>query len=144
FCWLRDATLTLNALMMSGYTSEAAAWREWLLRAVAGDPSRLQIMYGVGGERRLPELVLDWLPGYEGSRPVRIGNKAHEQLQLDVYGEVMDAFYQALCGGLGPSDAAGALAIALLDHLGQVWREPDQSIWEVRSGRQQFTYSKIM
>jgi GH15 family glucan-1,4-alpha-glucosidase len=144
FCWLRDATLTLLATMNAGYYEEAQAWRDWLVRAVAGSPQQAQILYGIAGERRTTEWEVPWLPGYEGSGPVRIGNKAHEQLQLDVYGEVMDAFYQARRGGLPRSDAAAALQLAFLEHLEKVWREPDESIWEVRGGRRQFTYSKLM
>jgi len=144
FCWLRDATFTLLAAMNAGYFEEAQAWRDWLVRAVAGSPQQAQILYGIAGERRTTEWEVPWLPGYEGSKPVRIGNKAHEQLQLDVYGEVMDAFYQARRGGIARSDAAAAVQIAFLEHLEKVWREPDESIWEVRGGRRQFTYSKIM
>src|SRR5215472_2321536 len=144
FCWLRDATLTLLAVMNAGYYEEAQAWRDWLVRAVAGSPEQIQILYGIAGERRTTEWELPWLPGYEGARPVRIGNKAHQQLQLDVYGEVMDALYQARRGGLQRSNAAIALQRALLEHLEKVWREPDESIWEMRGGRHQFTYSKIM
>jgi GH15 family glucan-1,4-alpha-glucosidase len=144
FCWLRDATVTLLAAMNAGYYDEAQAWRDWLVRAVAGSPQQAQILYGIAGERRTTEWEVPWLPGYEGSAPVRIGNKAHEQLQLDVYGEVMDAFYQARCGGLGRNDPAAALQLAFLEHLEKVWRAPDESIWEVRSGRRQFTYSKVM
>jgi GH15 family glucan-1,4-alpha-glucosidase len=144
YCWLRDATLTLYALMLGGFMKEAEAWREWLLRAVAGDRDRLQIMYGVGGERRLPERELPWLAGYEGSRPVRIGNAAHEQLQLDVYGEVMDTLYQARRFGIGPDHWSWSLERKLLNHLESRWREPDEGIWEVRGPRQQFTLSKIM
>jgi GH15 family glucan-1,4-alpha-glucosidase len=144
FCWLRDATLTLLAVMNAGHYQEAQAWRDWLVRAVAGSPQQIQILYGLGGERRTSEWEVPWLPGYEGSRPVRIGNKASEQLQLDVYGEVMDAFYQARRGGLERSDAAAAVQLAFLEHLEQVWREPDESIWEVRGGPRQFTYSKVM
>jgi len=144
FCWLRDATLTLLAIMNAGYYEEAQAWRDWLVRAVAGSPEQAQILYGIAGERRATEWELPWLPGYEGSKPVRIGNQASEQLQLDVYGEVMDALYQARRGGLKRSDAAVALQLALLEHLEKVWREPDESIWEVRGGRHQFTYSKVM
>jgi GH15 family glucan-1,4-alpha-glucosidase len=144
FCWLRDATFTLLASMNAGYFEEAQAWRDWLVRAVAGSPQQAQILYGIAGERRTTEWEVPWLPGYEGSAPVRIGNKAHEQLQLDVYGEVMDAFYQARQGGLGRSDAAAAVQIAFLEHLEEVWREPDESIWEVRGGPRQFTYSKLM
>ncbi len=144
FCWLRDATFTLLASMNAGYYDEAQAWRDWLVRAVAGSPQQAQILYGIAGERRTTEWEVPWLPGYEGSAPVRIGNRAHEQLQLDVYGEVMDAFYQARRGGLGRSDAAAAVQLAFLHHLEKVWREPDESIWEVRGGPRQFTYSKIM
>ncbi len=144
YCWLRDATFTLYALHLAGYASEAAAWRDWLLRAVAGDPGKLQIMYGVAGERRLPEIEIDWLPGYEGSRPVRTGNAAVRQLQLDVYGEVMDALYQTHRAGL-PSDAtAWRLQAALLDFLERSWAGPDEGLWEVRGPRQHFTHSKVM
>jgi GH15 family glucan-1,4-alpha-glucosidase len=143
-CWLRDATLTLLALMDAGYYDEAKAWREWLLRAVAGSPAQMQIMYGIAGERRLPELELPWLPGYAGSTPVRVGNAAAAQLQLDVYGEVMDALYQGCKGGLARHDAAWAMQRALLEHLETTWQEPDEGIWEVRGPRRAFTYSKIM
>jgi GH15 family glucan-1,4-alpha-glucosidase len=144
FCWLRDATLTLLALMDSGYGEEAQAWREWLLRAVAGSPEQVQIMYGISGERRLTEWEASWLPGYEGSVPVRIGNAAHGQLQLDVFGEVMDALHQARRHGLAGSESGWALQIAFLEHLEHIWMEPDQGIWELRSGPQHFTYSKVM
>jgi GH15 family glucan-1,4-alpha-glucosidase len=144
FCWLRDATFTLLALMNAGYYEEAQAWRDWLMRTVAGSPAQAQILYGIAGERRMTEWEVTWLPGYEGSKPVRIGNQAQEQLQLDVFGEVMDAFYQARHGGLARSDAAVAVQLAFLDHLAKIWREPDESIWEVRGGRRQFTYSKLM
>lgn len=144
YCWLRDATFTLLSLMNGGYYQAARDWREWLLRAVAGSPQQLQIMYGIEGERRLTELELSWLPGYEGSAPVRIGNAASGQLQLDVYGEVMDALYQGRRGGLGALDAAFDLQRAMLDHLAEIWRQPDDGIWEVRGGRQHFTYSKVM
>ena len=144
YCWLRDATFTLYALMSAGFTDEARAWREWLLRAAAGKPSELQIMYGVAGERRLTELEVPWLPGYEGSRPVRIGNAAHGQLQLDVYGEVMDALHQCYRVGLPPEDAAWRLQRALLQYLEGAWQEPDEGIWEVRGGRKPFTHSKVM
>lgn len=144
FCWLRDATLMLLALMNAGYFEEARAWRDWLLRAVAGSPSQMQIMYGVAGERRLTEWEVPWLPGYEGSKPVRIGNAAYAQMQLDVYGEVMDALHQARMGGLGASDEGWALELALLDNLERVWREPDEGIWEVRGPRRHFTHSKVM
>ncbi len=144
FCWLRDATLTLLAVMNAGHYQEAQAWRDWLVRAVAGSPDQAQILYGIAGERRAAEWEVPWLPGYEASKPVRIGNKASEQLQLDVYGEVMDAFYEARRGGLARSEAAAALQLAFLEHLEKVWREPDESIWEVRRGPRQFTYSKVM
>ena len=144
FCWLRDATLTLLAFMNAGYYEEAAAWREWLLRAVAGRPEQAQIMYGIAGERRLVEWEVPWLPGFRNSGPVRIGNGAHNQLQLDVYGEVMDALHQARRGGIGQSDDGWAVQIAFLKHLETAWTEPDESIWEVRSGRRHFTYSKVM
>lgn len=144
FCWVRDATLTLLALMDGGYYDEARAWRDWLIRAVAGSPYQLQIMYSVTGERRLTEWEVPWLSGYENSKPVRIGNAAHQQLQLDVYGELMDALYQARRGGLAENKRAWAVQCALLDHLKAIWTEPDEGIWEVRGGRKQFTYSKIM
>ncbi len=146
FCWLRDATFTLLALMNGGYDEEADAWRSWLLRAIAGSPAQLQIMYGIGGERRLSELELPWLAGYENSFPVRIGNAASEQLQLDVYGEVMDVLHVGRDHGLGlgPDDPAWPVQRALLDHLETIWREADEGIWEVRNGRRQFTYSKMM
>jgi len=143
-CWLRDATLTLLALMNAGHYDEARAWRDWLLRAAAGAPSQVQIMYGLAGERRLAEHDIPWLPGYEGSRPVRIGNAAHDQLQLDVFGEVMDALHQARRGGLHPREADWAFQRALLQHLEQVWNLPDEGIWEVRGGRRHFTHSKVM
>ena len=144
FCWLRDATLTLLALMNAGYYEEADRWREWLVRAVAGSPAQIQIMYGLAGERRIGEWEADWLPGYEGSRPVRVGNAAVKQLQLDVYGEVMDVLYQACKGGLERSPSAWGMQLALLEHLEKVWRAPDEGIWEVRGGRRLFTYSKLM
>lgn len=144
FCWLRDATITLVALMSSGHYDEARAWRDWLLRAVAGSPEQIQIMYGIGGERRLTEWEVDWLDGYEGSKPVRVGNAAHGQLQLDVYGEVMDALYQARRGGLPENKPAWALQQALIKQLETDWRQPDEGIWEVRNERRHFTYSKIM
>ena len=144
FCWLRDATLTLLALMDAGYYDEAIAWREWLLRAIAGSPNQAQIMYGVAGERRLTEWELPWLPGYEGSKPVRVGNGAHDQLQLDVYGEVMDALHQARVGGIAQSETAWALQRQLLEHLEEIWEEPDCGLWEVRGPPQHFTHSKIM
>ena len=144
YCWLRDATLTLLAFMNAGFYDEACAWRDWLLRAAAGAPSQLQIMYGVAGERRLTEFELPWLPGYERSVPVRVGNAAHGQLQLDVYGEVMDALHQAREGGLREEQADWAFQRDLLEHLQTVWLEPDEGIWEVRSERRHFTYSKVM
>ena len=144
FCWLRDATLTLLALIRSGYVEEAGAWRDWLLRAVAGKPDDLQVMYGVAGERRLTELELPWLAGYAGSAPVRIGNDASTQLQVDVYGEVLDALYQARRRGLAPLDEAWTLCQKLLDWLESGWREPDEGLWEVRGPRRHFTHSKVM
>jgi GH15 family glucan-1,4-alpha-glucosidase len=144
FCWLRDATLTLLALMDSGYYEEAQAWRDWLLRAVAGSPEQVQIMYGIAGERRLTEWEVPWLPGYENSAPVRVGNGAHRQLQLDVYGEIMDVLYQARRGGIAHSESGWDMQIAMLQRLEREWREPDASIWEVRGPPQQFTYSKVM
>jgi GH15 family glucan-1,4-alpha-glucosidase len=144
FCWLRDATLTLLALMDAGYYEEAQAWRAWLLRAIAGAPAQMQIMYGVGGERRLTEWAVGWLPGYENSAPVRIGNAAHTQLQLDVYGEVMDALHQARRGGLDSGEAAWSVQRALIDHLENVWHLPDAGLWEVRDDPEHFTYSKVM
>jgi GH15 family glucan-1,4-alpha-glucosidase len=143
-CWLRDATLTLLAFLNAGYLEEAAAWRVWLLRAAAGDPADLQIMYGLAGERRLSELELPWLPGYESSRPVRIGNAATEQLQLDVYGEVLDALHQGRVHELGLSREAWALQRRLLTYLEEIWKEPDEGIWEVRGPRRHFTHSKVM
>jgi len=144
YCWLRDATLTLLALLNSGYVEEASEWRNWLLRAVAGDPADLQTMYTVLGERRLTELELDWLPGYEGSAPVRIGNAASAQLQLDVYGEVLDALFQGRKRGLPVDADSWALQKQLLGYLERVWREPDHGIWEVRGPKQHFTHSKVM
>ncbi len=144
YCWLRDATFTLLSLMHGGFYDEAQDWRLWLQRAVAGHPAQVQIMYGLAGERRLSELVLPWLPGYEGASPVRIGNAAADQFQLDIYGEIMDAFYQGQRGGLAPVDSNSDLLRALLDHLADVWREPDEGLWEVRGPRQHFTYSKAM
>jgi GH15 family glucan-1,4-alpha-glucosidase len=144
FCWLRDATFTLLALMNAGYYEEAGAWRDWLLRAAAGSPDQLQIMYGIRGERHLLEWEIDWLPGYEHSHPVRAGNAASEQLQLDVYGEVADALLHAEMGGLPSRKTDLDLLVCMLDRLSKTWREPDEGIWEVRSGRKQFTYSKVM
>jgi GH15 family glucan-1,4-alpha-glucosidase len=144
FCWLRDATLALLGLMNGGYYREAAAWRDWLLRAAAGSPAQVQIMYGLGGERMLEERELPWLAGYENSKPVRIGNAASEQLQLDVYGEVLNALHQARLGGIPESVDAWALEKALATQLEESWRSPDQSIWEVRGKPQHFTHSKVM
>jgi len=144
YCWLRDATLTLLAFLRAGYLDEARDWRDWLFRAIAGSPQDLQIMYGVAGERRLIELELPWLAGYEGSRPVRIGNGASHQLQLDVYGEVVDALYLARAKGLEPSDDAWALTNKIFEWLESGWREADEGIWEVRGPRRHFTHSKVM
>ena len=144
YAWLRDATFTLYALMLGGYREEAAAWRDWLLRAIAGAPEQIQILYGVAGERRLPEEILDWLPGHAGSAPVRTGNAAAGQLQLDVYGEVMDALHCARKAGLPAEPAAWRLQRHLLDFLEGHWTEPDEGIWEVRGPRQHFTHSKVM
>ena len=144
YCWLRDATLTLLALVRAGYDGEARAWRDWLLRAIAGRPGEVQIMYGIAGERRLTEVELEWLPGYERSTPVRIGNAASQQRQLDVYGEVLDALYHARLSGLEPSKDAWALIRKLLQWLEKGWREPDEGIWEVRGPRRHFTHSKVM
>jgi len=144
YCWLRDATLTLLALMNGGFVEEAAAWREWLARAVAGSPEQMQIMYGIAGERRLDEWTLDWLPGYENSAPVRVGNAASGQLQLDVYGEVMDALHVGRKAGLETHEPVWAVQRALVDHLEKVWTEPDSGLWEVRGPPRHFTYSKIM
>jgi GH15 family glucan-1,4-alpha-glucosidase len=144
YCWLRDATLTLYALMESNFIEEAEAWRQWLLRAIAGSPAQLQIMYGLAGERRLDEWEVPWLPGYEGSAPVHIGNAASGQVQLDVYGEVMDAFYYARTKGLASDETMWDLECALVAHLQEIWDQPDDGIWEVRGGRRQFTHSKVM
>jgi GH15 family glucan-1,4-alpha-glucosidase len=144
FCWLRDATFTLQALLGTGFVREAAAWREWLLRAVAGDPAKLQIMYAVDGTRRLPELEVDWLSGYGGSTPVRIGNAAADQFQLDVWGEVLDGLHLGRSAGLEPDKASWDLQRALLDYLEGHWQDPDNSLWEVRGPRQPFVHSKVM
>lgn len=144
FCWLRDATFTLYALVSSGFLGEAQAWRQWLLRAVAGAPDDLQIMYGVAGERRLTEFNLPWLPGYEGAAPVRVGNAAATQVQLDVYGEVMGALYLGRRSGLAVEEASWDLECALIAHLEKIWPEPDDGLWEVRGGRRHFTHSKVM
>lgn len=144
YCWLRDATFTLYALLIGGFDGEAQAWETWLLRAVAGRPEQLQIMFGLGGERLLPEYEVQWLAGYEGSRPVRIGNAAHEQLQLDVYGEVMDVFHVARRAGLGGNEAAWAFQRELMVVLEKLWTSPDEGLWEVRGPRRHFTHSKVM
>ena len=144
FCWVRDATFALYALVMGGYLDEARAWREWLIRALAGTPDQLQIMYGIGGERRLTELELDWLPGYEDSVPVRIGNAAHAQFQLDVFGEMLDAAYAADRAGLEANPEGWRVITKLMEHLESVWQEPDEGIWEVRGPRRHFTHSKVM
>ncbi len=144
YCWLRDATFTLYAFLVAGYVHEAAAWREWLVAAVAGKPSQLHIMYGLEGERRLPELELPWLPGYEGSRPVRVGNAAYDQHQLDVYGEVMDALHAARRMGLSSSEDSWRVQRTIMRFLERDWRRPDDGIWETRGGQQHFTHSKVM
>ena len=144
YCWLRDATLTLQALLASGYSEEAAAWRNWLLRAVAGDPADLQIMYGLHGERRLPEMTLDWLAGYEGSKPVRIGNGAAGQLQLDVWGEVLDCLALTRTSLLQDGDDSWDVQVALMEHLETAWDRPDNGLWEMRGPRRHFTHSKVM
>ena len=144
YCWLRDATMTLMALMKLGYYEEASAWREWLMRAIAGTPEQMQIMYGVAGERQLPEWEIPWLTGYEGSRPVRIGNAAAGQFQLDIFGELGDAMAQALKGGLPSHPRSRAMRDVILPFVERAWREPDEGIWEVRGGRQHFTHSKVM
>jgi GH15 family glucan-1,4-alpha-glucosidase len=144
YCWLRDATLTLIALMGGGYYEEAQSWRDWLHRSIAGNADELQIMYGVAGERHLLEWQADWLPGYLGAKPVRIGNAASQQLQLDVYGEIMAALHLSRAGGLAMPESAWALQINMLEHLENIWQQPDEGIWEVRGGRQQFVQSKIM
>ncbi len=144
FTWLRDAAITLSSLLRTGYREEARAWREWLLRAVAGDPENLQIMYGIAGERELSEAELTWLPGYEGSQPVRVGNGAAGQLQLDVYGEVTEALHLAHMTGLARNDYASVLQLKLIRYLEEHWDEPDEGIWEVRGPRRHFVHSKVM
>jgi len=144
YCWLRDATFTLLAFVHLGYYDEARAWRDWLIRAIAGSPGQVQIMYGVGGERWLPEMNIPWLPGYENSSPVRIGNAASQQVQIDVFGEIADVMFQTLKAGMGPSERARALRPIVLEYLAGAWREPDQGIWEVRGGPQHFVHSKVM
>jgi GH15 family glucan-1,4-alpha-glucosidase len=143
-CWLRDATFALLALLHCGYHDEARAWRKWLLRAVAGDPAATNILYGLAGERRLPEVELDWLPGYENSRPVRIGNAAYKQFQLDVYGEVADALFQSRRSGLPAEPEGWNVGRALYNFVVQAWERPDEGIWEVRGPRRHFTHSKVM
>jgi GH15 family glucan-1,4-alpha-glucosidase len=144
YCWLRDATFTLYSLLVAGYQEEASAWREWLLRAVAGQASRMQIMYGAAGERWLAEREIDWLPGYEASAPVRVGNAAVDQFQLDVYGEVMDSLHQARRQGLAEEDSDWQLQSQIMDFLESKWKEPDEGLWEIRGQRRHFTHSKIM
>jgi GH15 family glucan-1,4-alpha-glucosidase len=144
YCWLRDSTFTLQAMINSGYYSEAKDWRKWLLRAAAGDPARMQIMYGIRGERLLPEWEISWLPGYRRSKPVRIGNAASKQLQLDIYGEVMDSLHHARVGRLADSDVGWQLQKELIAHLEKIWTQPDRGMWEVRDKPRHFTYSKAM
>jgi GH15 family glucan-1,4-alpha-glucosidase len=144
YCWLRDATFTLLALMHAGYYDEARSWREWMLRAVAGNPDQAQIMYGLGGERDLPEWTLGWLPGFAGSAPVRVGNAASDQIQLDVFGEVLDALHQARRHGLTTDETSWAVQLALVEHLARIWNRPDHGIWEVRSDPEHFVHSKVM
>jgi GH15 family glucan-1,4-alpha-glucosidase len=144
YCWLRDATFTLLTLLGAGYRDEARAWREWLLRAVAGRPGQMNIMYSLTGQRRLTERELPWLPGYQGASPVRVGNAAHAQLQLDVYGEVMDALYQATNAGMGPGPDGWRLERAVLEFLESNWDQPDEGLWELRIRRRHFTHSKMM
>jgi len=144
FCWLRDATITLFAFMATGYYDEAASWAEWLHRSIAGSPEQVQIMYGIGGERRLEELTVDFLPGYQNAAPVRVGNAAATQVQLDVFGEVMDALHQARCARLLTNSQTWSLQRALLNHLETIWQQPDEGLWETRGGARHFTFSKVM
>ncbi|MEU8280266.1 glycoside hydrolase family 15 protein, partial [Microbispora bryophytorum] len=144
YCWLRDASMTLDALTGAGYVEEADAWRSWLLRAIAGRPEDVQVLYGVAGERRLPEMTLDWLSGYENSTPVRIGNGAATQLQLDIYGEFVDALYQARKQGMPPDDHAWALVTKIMEFFEHNWDQPDEGLWEVRGPRRHFVHSKVM
>jgi GH15 family glucan-1,4-alpha-glucosidase len=144
YCWLRDATLALQSLLTAGYTSEAKAWRDWLLRAVAGDPAKLQIMYGLNGRRRLPEEPLSWLSGYADSTPVRIGNAAADQLQLDVWGEVLDGLALTRATLNNGDDDSWSLQCALIEHVEKIWHEPDNGLWEMRGPRRHFTQSKLM
>jgi GH15 family glucan-1,4-alpha-glucosidase len=144
YCWLRDTTFTLLALANAGYVDEAAAWQDWLLRALAGSPDQVQIMYGLKGERELNEWQADWLPGYENSHPVRVGNAAAKQVQLDIYGEMLDSFYHAQSSMRRHNENDFRILVLLLDHLEKIWKDPDDGIWEMRGGPQQFTYSKMM
>jgi GH15 family glucan-1,4-alpha-glucosidase len=144
FCWVRDATLTLSALLNAGYVAEAKSWREWLLRAVAGHPSELNIVYGIRGERRLTELELPWLEGYERSRPVRTRNAAHKQFQLDIFGEVLDTLFQCHMAGIGSSQSRGGVRRSLITFLETAWERPDDGIWELRGPRRHLTHSKMM
>jgi GH15 family glucan-1,4-alpha-glucosidase len=144
YCWLRDATFTLLAFMNAGYFEEAKAWQDWLLRAIAGSPDQVQIMYGIRGERELREFEIERLCGYEDSRPVRVGNAASKQLQLDVYGEVADALLHGHLGGISPTATAFGLRRSLTNHLATIWDQPDQGIWETRGEPQHFTYPKVM
>lgn len=144
FCWLRDSSMTLSALLRGGFREEAVAWRQWLVRAIAGDPADLQTMYGVAGERRLTETVADWLPGFEGSSPVRLGNAAVDQFQLDVYGEVADTLHLALMAGIPMERQVWSLLRTLMSFLEDHWQEPDEGLWEVRCGRRHFVHSKVM
>jgi GH15 family glucan-1,4-alpha-glucosidase len=144
YCWLRDATFTLQAFMHLGYYDEARAWRDWLIRAVAGRPEQVQILYGVGGERWLPELIVPWLPGYENSSPVRIGNAAYQQIQLDVFGEIADAMLQTLKSGMPVPERGRALHPVVLEYLARIWRQPDEGIWEIRGEPQHFVHSRVM
>src|SRR6201997_3212409 len=144
YCWLRDATFTLLAFMNAGYVEEAIAWQNWLIRAIAGSPQQIQTLYGVAGERRLDEWEIPWLPGYEKSAPVRVGNAAALQLQLDIYGELADVMTQARKGGLPVPPARAGLRRVALRHLEEIWRNPDEGIWEIRGEPRHFTYSKVM
>lgn len=144
YCWLRDATFTLQALMQLGYYEEARAWRDWVIRAVAGSPDQVQIVYGIGGERWLPELIVPWLPGYEQSSPVRVGNAAYEQLQIDIFGEIADVMSQTVKRGMPAPARARAIRPVVLDYLSKAWRQPDEGIWEVRGEPQHFVHSKVM
>ncbi len=144
YCWLRDATFTLLALIHAGYREEARAWSEWLRRSIAGNPAQVQTLYGLAGERQLAEWEVPWLSGYQGAKPVRIGNAAHAQLQIDIFGEVVDALFKSTRGGLLPSRETWELQREIIDYLTTIWDKPDESIWEVRGGAQNFTFSKVM